>query len=167
MRGAVAAAALAVAIPAGAEDIRNAFGDPFFAVRSAIAGCPEPLGPYVTHEKMLAETHYRSERGTRCYLEGKCARANSYLYDADIAATVKGRFEKSRELGDASLWITVQRRFVWVEGCVRSAADRARIERVVRGVPDVELVIVNVDRLGAKPSYRVPEPGQHRAVNLP
>ena len=143
--------------------VRNWFKDPYFQVRSAIGQCTVPLGPFTTEEQMLKETHYRSERGTRCWLEGKCSKPNSYMYDADIAAAVRSRFDASPKLSDASLWVTVQRRFVWIEGCVRSGRDQRDIDELVRGVPDVDRSIVFVSRgTTATPPYRTLAPGQRR-----
>ena len=74
------------------------------------------------------------------------------------------RFEASPKLKDASLWVTVQRRFVWIDGCVGSARGRNEIETLLRGVPDMEMLIVNVMRAGdAAPPYRTLAPGQRRA----
>ena len=156
---------LALAAPGASADevVRNWFDDPFFQVRSAIADCPMPLGPYVNEEQRMHETHYRLERGLRCYLEKKCSKPSSYMYDADIASAVRARFEASPRLRDASLWVTVQRRFVWVEGCARSAHGPREIEAVLRGVPDVEKVIVFVSAdPRAPPPYRTLGPGQRR-----
>ena len=69
-RSVVAATLLLSACDVQADEIvRNWFNDPFFQVRAGIASCPMPPGPYVTEEQRLKETHYRSERGTRCWLE--------------------------------------------------------------------------------------------------
>jgi len=156
---------IALAAPGASADeiVRNWFDDPFFQVRSAIAACPMPLGPYVNEEQRMHETHYRLERGLRCYLEKKCSKPSSYMYDADIAAAVRARFDTSPRLRDASLWVTVQRRFVWVEGCVRSPRGQREIEAVLRGVPDVEKVIVFVSADPRAPApYRTLGPGQRR-----
>lgn len=158
--------AVSLLAPPGAhadEVVRNWFNDPFFQVRSAIARCPMPLGPYVDEGQRLQETHYRSERGLRCYLEKKCTKPSSYMYDADIAAAVRSRFEASRVLDDASLWVTVQRRWVWIEGCVASKRGRREIEALLKDVPDIERLIVFVwnGREGPAP-YRMLAPGQRR-----
>src|SRR6185436_12093857 len=138
--------AVAVFACAGAfaddEPVRNWFDDPFFAVRQRVADCPEPLGPRTTESEMKKQTHYRSERGTRCWLEGKCRLPSSYLYDPAIADGVRSAFASSRAsrasraYGDASLWVTVQRRIVWVEGCVAPSYRYGDIERLLRRVPD-------------------------------
>jgi hypothetical protein len=149
---------------ASAEEIlRNWFNDPFFQVRSAIADCPVPLGPYGTEADRMRETHYRSERGLRCYLEKKCTRPSSYMYDADIAAAVKARFEKSPLLRQSTLWVTAQRRFVWVEGCAASPTAAKQIEKLLAGVPDLERTIVFVSRdRKSPPPYRIAGPNQRR-----
>lgn len=56
----------------------------------------------------------------------------------------------------AALWITVQGRIVYLEGCARDAATAARIEAVVRDVAYVQQVvpIVRLDA-NAPPPYRV------------
>ena len=49
----------------------------------------------------------------------------------------------------SSLWITVQRRFVWVEGCIDDPSITVgALEAFVRAEPDVERVIVNLLQVG-------------------
>ena len=114
----LATAAPSASAPAGAEPLRNWFNDPYFQVRSGMRRCPTPKGPMSTEAEMRSESHSRTERGTSCWLAKKCSKQNSYLYDPDIAAAVRARFDASTALRDASLWVTVQRRIVCVEGCV-------------------------------------------------
>jgi hypothetical protein len=146
------AASLASAAPALAANdkpLANWFGDPYFEVRHAVVDCPTPLGPLTTGDELQTQTHARSERGTRCWLEGRCTRPNSYLYDKDIADGVKQRFASTKAYRDASLWVTVQRRIVWIEGCVAPGYRSGSLDRLAASVPDVELVVVNV-RKGPK-----------------
>lgn len=154
----VSALALIATARAGAqgeEAVRNWFGDPYFQVRSGTANCPVPLGPYLTERQMVMDSHPRAERGTRCWLEKKCAKPSAYLYDPGIAQAVRARFESTDKFREASLWVTVQRRFVWIEGCVRSRRTQAELEQLVRDIPDVEQVIVNVSQgVPATPAYR-------------
>ena len=147
MRGILIAALCSVAAATLASDsapLRNWFGDPFFQVRNAVPDCPVPLGPLTDGTEMTTQMHTRLERGTRCYLEGRCARPNSYLYDKDIADGVRDRFAATRAFRDASLWVLAQRRIVWIEGCVASGYVAGHLERLVRDVPDIELVVVSV-----------------------
>jgi BON domain-containing protein len=123
-------------------------------VRAGYARCPEPRGPRSTREEMLRETHHRSERGTRCWLEKRCTKSSAYMYDRDIAAAIRARFEATPKFRDASLWVTVQGRYAWIEGCVRSARERRSLEALARAVPDVDLMTVNVAaRPDGKPPY--------------
>ena len=144
------ATALAADAPE-AKPLRNWFNDPFFQVRNAVSDCPVPLGPLTDGDEMKTQMHTRLERGTRCYLEGRCARPSSYLYDSDIADRVRRRFIKTRAYRDASLWVTAQRRIVWIDGCVAPGYVNGSLEKLLRDVPDVELIVVNV-RKGPKGS---------------
>ena len=74
---------------AGAQDLRNWFDDPFFPIAQGQPGCAVPLGPLLTFEEQRREAHWRAERGTSCWLAGKCAQSNAYVYDKKLAAPVK------------------------------------------------------------------------------
>ena len=133
---------------------KNWFNDPFFQVRTGVPRCQVPRGPLLTEAEMKSESHSRVERGTSCWMAGKCAQHNAYLYDAALAKTVQARFERSEAFKDASLWITIKRRFVWIEGCVAARADKERLEAFIQSTPDVERVIVDVTTdVTAKPPY--------------
>ncbi|NLP59638.1 BON domain-containing protein [Paraburkholderia sacchari] len=134
-------------------EIRNWYNDPFFALSSAPGACPQPLGPRMTKAEADDDAHYRVERGTTCWLAHKCTKPNSYLYDADIAAAIREKFKGAASLDGTSVWITVQRRFVYAEGCAPAAFDRAALERGLAAIPDVEQVFV---RLRADPHARPP-----------
>ncbi|TDR76456.1 BON domain-containing protein [Paludibacterium purpuratum] len=148
-------ALLTSSVALASAPLKNWFNDPFFQVRHRMAGCPQPLGPYGTEDEMKQQAHSRVERGTSCWRAGKCKKPNAYLYDADIANDLRRRFAASRRFADASLWITVQRRFVYVEGCVRSKRTMSGIEDFVKRTPDVELVIANTIVGTGKPNYAV------------
>jgi hypothetical protein len=130
MLAAGAFVACSVCATAEADSIirKNWFSDPFFQVRAGVARCPVPRGPLLTEAEMKSESHSRVERGTSCWMAGKCARPNAYLYDAALAKTVHARFDHSEAFKDASLWITIKRKFVWVEGCVAAGADRTGLK---------------------------------------
>jgi hypothetical protein len=126
--------------------LQNWFSDPFIQVRSAVRDCPVPLGPLVSEEEARKESHWRTERGASCWLAGQCGKPNSYLYDAPIARSVQAHFAAEPGFArNSSLWLTFQRRFVWVEGCsADQSVDAAALEAFVRVEPDVERVIVNL-----------------------
>jgi hypothetical protein len=152
-----AALALAAACAWGADGggLKNWFNDPFFQVSAGIPSCPLPLGPLVTEAEMKAESHSRVERGTSCWMAGECKQPNAYLYDAGIAQTIRQRLQSTGAFDRDSLWITVSRRFVWAEGCVTDPRKAAEIEALLRTVPDVERVLVNVTNPAMRrPAYR-------------
>ncbi|WP_373322294.1 BON domain-containing protein [Paraburkholderia adhaesiva] len=123
---------------------KNWYNDPFFALSSAVSACPMPLGPLMTQSEAEDDAHYRVERGTTCWLAHKCSKPNSYLYDADIATAIRERFKGDTSLANTSLWITVQRRFVYAEGCASASFDQAALQRSLEAIPDVEQVFVRV-----------------------
>jgi hypothetical protein len=139
---------LGVTTAVAAQELRNWFDDPFFQVRKGSPDCPTPLGPFLPQSKRNAEGHYRIERGTSCWLAGKCDRANAYWYDAGIGKAVEKAFADTPDFVDASLWVTVQRRFITVEGCVASPEAEEKLAALLQPLPDVERVIVQVRKPG-------------------
>ena len=133
------------AYSASGAELKNWFNDPFIQVRHAVSDCPLPVGPMTTEDEARKESHWRTERGTSCWLAGQCTKANSYAYDADISKSVAAHFATDPAFARSTLWLTFQRRFVWVEGCAADPAitDKA-LEAFVKAEPDVERVIVNL-----------------------
>jgi len=158
----VVALAGLLALGARAEPLRNWFDDPFFPVTAAIPGCPEPAGPRVSEAQRRLQAHRRAEKGTTCWLakEAGCDRSSAYAYDRDIAAAIETAMRSQAAFADSSLWVTVQGRVVYVEGCVRDAAQAPAIEAFVRGLPHVQqaLAIVTASPR-AQPPYKVYAPG--------
>lgn len=141
------------------EPRTNVFGDPFVQATAGIARCPVPAGPLLTAAEASAESHGRVERGTSCYRSGRCRLPNAYLYDRELAPRVKQFIERAGRFADTSVWITSQRRWIRLQGCVQGAKQAADLVDAVRGIDDVEAV---VDELGlgseASPRYRVRTP---------
>lgn len=147
-------AALAASFPAWADDaLRNWFDDPFFQISAAVPDCPLPAGPFIDEKEQRAQSHHRAERGTTCWLAKECDRKSSYAYDADIASALKAALNERPHFAGTSLWVTVQGRIVYIEGCVAQEAQAAEIEAFVRGVPYVQQAIAIVR---SNPSRRVP-----------
>jgi hypothetical protein len=157
------AAALAVfAVGALGQELRNWFNDPFFRVSGAVQGCPEPAGPRVTEAERRAQSHRRAEKGTTCWLakEEDCERSNAFFYDRDIASAIQAAIQDAPLLSSTSLWVTVQGRVVYVEGCVARQTQAKDIEAFVRGIPHVQQAIAIVTASpNAKPPYKVFGPG--------
>ena len=148
------AAVSAACACAQAGPLKNWFNDPYFPLVQDVQHCPVPRGPFMTEAEMRAESHSRIERGTTCWMTGRCKEPNAYLYDAGIGAAIRERFTGDPALRGMSLWITVKRRFVWVEGCASDASRIPKLEAMFRAVPDVEQVLVNVMQgVDGKPHY--------------
>jgi hypothetical protein len=138
-----------------AGEMRNWFDDPFFQISGAIPNCPEPAGPRVTEAERQVQSHRRAEKGTTCWLAKECERPNAYAYDQDIAASILAAVRKRSPFASTSLWVTVQGRVVYVEGCVAQDAQVSEIEAFIRESPHVQqaIAIVTTDPT-AKPPYR-------------
>lgn len=139
----------------GDEALLNRFGDPFEAISADIAACPEPRGPRVSAAEARVQAHHRAERGTSCWLKGDCSEPNAFRYDAGIAQALRERLAGAPALHPSSLWLTVQGRVVYLEGCVEREAQARELEALARGLPDVQqaLALVRVGRGGSLP-YR-------------
>jgi len=138
---------------------QNWFDDPFFQVASGLPQCPVPEGPLLTAEERRAQMHSRLERGTSCWLAGRCADSNAYRYDKPLAPKVQAALAAVPGVRHASVWVVIQRRWVYLQGCVPSRALAAALERAARTVPDVEAVLpeLMVGTRG-KPPYAVALP---------
>jgi hypothetical protein len=128
---------------AGAADEprRNPFDDPFTVVTSGLPGCPRAEAPLFTEEQIRSEAHDRAQRGTSCWLAGRCRLHNAYLYDKEIVPRVVKAVQADGRYGDTSVWALGQRRWVWLKGCVAKAEQREGLERLVRLIDDVEGVV--------------------------
>jgi hypothetical protein len=163
MRGSRLAVALAAALAVGAiappshgddERLLNPFGDPFLQATSGRA-CPAPLGPAYSEAERRVEAHSRAERGTTCWLAGLCAEPNAYRYDAANAAAAVGALRGEAMLATSAIWVTAQRRFLYLEGCVASLEQALRAESVVKALPDVERVLPALALPGERTPYAV------------
>jgi hypothetical protein len=136
---------LLVNVPGEAAERRNWHNDPFFPISKDFADCPMPAGPYVTAEQDLAEQHHRAERGTTCWLVGKCDRPTSYAYDADIAAAIKEALPQMASLlANTRLWVSVQGRVVYIEGCATLSSISRELEKFIVGLPYVEIAVAKI-----------------------
>ncbi|WP_174363974.1 hypothetical protein [uncultured Caballeronia sp.] len=133
------------AIAAGART--NHGNDPFFQISTAVAHCPAPLGPLQTDQEWLDDAHYRIERGNSCWVEGRCRLSNAYQYDGEIAEAVQRRLNAINATvhwrENSTLWLTLQRRFIYVQGCVSKQFDTAKFLSELEKTADVDRVIDN------------------------
>ncbi|MFL9918706.1 hypothetical protein PQR75_25655 [Paraburkholderia fungorum] len=119
--------------------------DPFFQISKAISNCPVPLGPLETEQEWLDDSHYRIERGNSCWVEGRCRLSNAYLYDTEIAEAVQRRLTNINDVThwreQSTLWLTLQRRFIYVQGCVAPGFDKQTFLAELAKTADVDRVI--------------------------
>jgi len=146
-------------VAAGAEELQNWFDDPFFQITSGVPDCPLPAGPFTSESDRGVQAHRRAEKGTTCWLARECDRPNAYAYDQDIATALKAALRERNPFVATSLWVTVQGRIVYIEGCIARASQEAELEAFVRSLPHVQqaLAIVRSDP-SARPPYRLRHP---------
>jgi hypothetical protein len=137
------------------QERKNAFGDPFLPVTSALPGCPAPRPPGFTEEEVRKEAHVRSQHGTSCYRVGRCRLPNSYLYDKEIIPRVQQYLRMDGRFDDTSVWVLGERRIVTLMGCVRTAKQKDEMEKAVLLVDDV-MGVVNQLGVGTREPPRYP-----------
>jgi osmotically-inducible protein OsmY len=123
-----------------------------------VPNCPKPAGPRVTAAERRAQSQRRAEKGTTCWLakEQECERSSTYAYDRDIATAIQASVRTRNAFAETSLWVTVQGRVVYVEGCVRDESQARELESLMRGIPHVQqaLAIVTASPRGKVPYRR-------------
>ena len=136
-----------------AQTATNHFDDPFLRATSALPGCPEPAGPRYTPEQVREEALSRAQHGTSCYHSGRCRLPNAYLSDKEIAPRAVQYLQRDERLADSSVWNVVQRRIVFLQGCVKSREQAETMERSVGLIDDVMGVVNQLSAPGEAPRY--------------
>lgn len=157
MRTATLLLILACGAACAAEERRNWFDDPFAQATQGLARCPVPDGPLMTEKEMRLESHGRSERGTRCWIEKKCDSPNAYKYDKPINENVRTRLAGDPRFKDSTVWVRTLRGFVFLQGCVRTKKQHDQMIGAVGALPRVDRVIDELQiGTGGKPPYKLP-----------
>jgi hypothetical protein len=123
-----------------AEEPRTYQLDPFTQATAGYANCPEAKSPVLTEQEMRTTAHQRAERGTSCCLAGTCECGGAYKRDPEINDRVAAAIKADSRFAKTSVWVTTTRKFVTLQGCVRSAAQKKALERLVKRQPDVAIV---------------------------
>jgi len=157
-----AALVLGIGIAAAArsaEELRNWFDDPFFQISSSLPDCPVPAGPFVSESDKRVQAHRRAEKGTTCWLAGECERPNAYAYDRDIAESFRKAAGGAERWPGTTLWVTVQGRVLYIEGCALQNSSVAAVEALARSLPHVQqaIAIVRTDP-ASPPPYKLRSP---------
>jgi hypothetical protein len=125
--------------------------DPFAHATAGMAACP-PVAPRLyTTEEMRTEAHLRVERGTRCALDGTCEPGGAYKRDPEINERARREIAADRRFADSSVSLATSRKWVTLEGCVRSQAQRRALVRLVEKVPGVERVFDQLKIVSGSP----------------
>jgi hypothetical protein len=105
--------------------------DPFARATSGDAGCPEKQPPLMTGDEARTQAHVRSERGLRCAMEGTCEPGGAYRRDPEINEQVRAKIAADPRFADTSIWVTTSRRWVTLQGCVRSKSQQQALVRMI------------------------------------
>ncbi len=133
-------AAIAFAGHAFAADASLVQLDPFAQATSGYKGCPAASPRLLTPEQMRIVAHERAERGTYCALEGRCEPGGAYRRDPEVNDRVSVAIAQDKRFAGTSVAVTTTRRFVTLEGCVRSKSQREALVNFVKTVPGVDRV---------------------------
>ena len=123
-----------------ADEPRTYQLDPFGQATGGFASCPAAKPPVLTEQEMRVQAHERAERGTSCCLAGTCECGGAYKRDPEINDRVIAAIRADKRLRDTSVWVTTMRKFVTLQGCVRSARQGKALEQLVKRQPDVAIV---------------------------
>jgi hypothetical protein len=141
MAGVLAACVVGAACSAEPSvERRNWFDTPFGSAVMGLAACPQPEGPLITEAEMRQQAHGRIERGTSCWLAKKCEDSNVYRRDPEIQQRVVDAIRHDRTLTYSSIWVTTERRWITLQGCLQAQALRAGLIDKVRRIDGVEAV---------------------------
>ena len=136
--GAALVALIVAGAPARGEDMVQL--DPFVQATNGDAACPAPRPPLLTAEAARTQAHVRVERGLRCAMEGKCEPGGAYKRDPEINERIRALIAGERRYADTAVWVTTTRKWVTLQGCVRSPGERKALVARVAKEPYVERV---------------------------
>jgi len=138
VRAPVAIVAMLLVAAASAEELIQL--DPFAQATSGHPQCVAPAPPLLTREQVERGAHARAERGTRCAMEGTCEPGGAYRRDPEINEAVRAAIAADKRFASTAVWVSTSRKWVTVEGCVRSASQRKALVKLVAAQPRVERV---------------------------
>ena len=119
----------------------NPYQDPApLQATHGIVGCPPPVVRSLTPEQARMEAHQRVERGTSCWLEGRCPAGGDYKDDDRVNRAVAAAIAGDERFAGTSVWVVTLRKFVTLQGCIADAAQGAALTSVARAVESVRQV---------------------------
>ncbi len=127
--------------PTQAAEADNPYNDPPpLQATHGIARCPAPKPRTLTPEQAQREAHQRVERGTSCWLAGKCEPGGDYKGDGETNARVAAAIGRDARFAASSLWVETLRKFVIIKGCLADAKQGRDLETMVKAIEGVKLV---------------------------
>ena len=124
--------------------------EPFAQATRGYGACPAQAPPLLTEEEARAEAHVRVERGTRCGMDGSCEPGGTYRRDPEINARVRDAIAADARFAGTSVWVTTSRKWVTLQGCVRSGSQRKALAALVAHTPGVERVFDELNVLAGR-----------------
>ena len=137
------------ALPATADDRVQL--DPFAQATHGYPECPEQAPPLISAEAARHEAHVRVERGLRCAMDGTCEPGGAYKRDPEVNEAVRALIAGEARFASTSVWVTTTRKWVTLQGCVRSVKQKKALVAFVAKAPQVEKVFDEL-RVGTKPA---------------
>jgi osmotically-inducible protein OsmY len=114
--------------------------DPFAQATAGYPACPAAHARMYTQDEARNQAHARVERGTRCAMEGTCEPGGAYRRDPEINDAVRAAIAGDKRFANTAVWVSTSRKWVMLEGCVRSASQRKALVKLVEAQPRVERV---------------------------
>jgi len=149
-RGAGRVVALAIGaqvLCASADD--NPYDDPPpLQATAGIADCPAPKARVLTPEQARREAHQRVERGTSCWLAGRCEAGGDYKDDDRVNARVAAAIAAEPGFARSSVWVETLRKFVTLKGCVVDDEQARAIEALAGSIEGVKRVWLETKVVG-------------------
>lgn len=120
------------------RDLRNGVSAPFVQISQDVPDCSVPRDPLPAGAQARGQPHDRTERGNNCCHPG------GHATDPEIAGAAQRRLRNDPRLRDSTLWISVQDHVIALQGCAASARQIDYVAEVLRQLPDVQHVTVDV-----------------------
>jgi hypothetical protein len=114
--------------------------DPFAQATAGMPNCPVVQSRLYSPDEMRTEAHARSERGTRCALEGTCEAGGAYKRDGEINEQVRADIAADKRFANTSVWVTTSRKWVTLKGCVRTRSQQKALVQLAKHQANVERV---------------------------
>jgi osmotically-inducible protein OsmY len=73
-------------------------------------------------------------------MEGKCEPGGAYKRDPEVNERIRALIAGDRRFADTTVWVTTSRKWVTLQGCVRSTAQRKSLVAWIAKQRDVERV---------------------------